>query len=129
MPWRNCGLSLNHGPPLKATFWEPGNPLLDQGILGLIERYVASAGQLPEWVQYLRAHRAEAKQEENGAPKEKAHREEAGQKKEEEDINPFVSGGCNQMAEPQHPHMATLIRATKAILAYVAVNWPGVKMT
>ncbi len=27
------------------------------------------------------------------------------------------------MAEPQHPHMATLIRAMTAILGYAAVNW------
>ena len=27
------------------------------------------------------------------------------------------------MAEPQHPHTATPIRAMKAILGYAAVNW------
>ena len=80
MPWTNCGLLLNHVPPLKATIGSRAS-LLAQDILDLIERYVAisSAGQLPEWVQYLRAHREEAKQEEDGAPRKKAHREEAGQ--------------------------------------------------
>ena len=70
------------------------------------------------------AHRAEAKQEGNGAPKNKAHRGEAGQRNEEEERNPFVGGGCNQIAELPHPRVATLIRATKAILGYAAVNWP-----
>ena len=48
----------------KGHYWEQGNPLLSQDILDLIERYVAisSAEQLPEWAQYLRAHREEAKQ-------------------------------------------------------------------
>jgi hypothetical protein len=46
--------------------------------LDLIEKYAVSTRQLPEWVQDLRAHREEAKQEEDGAPKKKAHREEAG---------------------------------------------------
>ena len=73
----------------KGHYWEPGNPPPDQDILDLIQLYAVSAGQLPEWVQYLRAHRAEAKQEENGAPNKKAHREEA-REEEEEDISPCL---------------------------------------
>ena len=46
----------------KGHYWEPGNPLPDQNILDLIERYAVSTGQLPERVQYQRAHRGEAKQ-------------------------------------------------------------------
>ena len=53
----------------KGHYWEPGNPLLDQDILDLIEQYAVSARQLPEWVQDLRAYREEAKQEEDGASK------------------------------------------------------------
>ena len=82
MPWTNCGLLMNHGPPLKATIGSRASLFIaqDKDILDLIERYAAisSAGQLPEWVQYLRAHREQAKQEE-GAPRKKAHREEAKQ--------------------------------------------------
>ena len=68
----------------KAHYWEQGKPLREQDVLDLIERYVviSSAGQLPEWVQDLRAHREEAKQEEDGAPRKKSHREEAGQEEE-----------------------------------------------
>jgi hypothetical protein len=73
----------------KGHYWEPGNPLPDQDILDLIEHYAVSARQLPEWVQYLRAHREEAKQEEDGAPKKTAHREE--------EINPFVNGEYQQI--------------------------------
>ena len=45
----------------KGHDWEPGNPVPDQDILNLIERYAVSAGKLPEWVQYLMVYRAEAK--------------------------------------------------------------------
>ena len=60
----------------KGHYWEQGKPLPAQDILDLIERYAAisSARQLPEWVQYLRAHREEAKQEEDGAPQKKGSR-------------------------------------------------------
>ena len=79
MPWTNCGLLLHHGPPLRPLLGAR-KPLPAQDILDLIERYAAisSARQLPEWVHDLRAHREEAKQEE-GAPRKKAHREEAWQ--------------------------------------------------
>ena len=29
-----------------------------------------------------------------------------------------------KVAEPQHPHMATLIKAMQAVLGYTPVNWP-----
>ncbi len=72
-------------------------------------------------MQYLSAHREEAKQEEDGAPNKKAHREKAGQ--EEEEIHSFVGWEYPKLAEHQHPHMATLIRVMKAILGYTPVKW------
>ena len=49
--------------------------------MDLIEQYVeiSSAWELPEWARDLRAHREEAKQEEEGGPWRRAHREEAEQ--------------------------------------------------
>ena len=55
-----------------------------------------STRQIREWVKDLRAHTEEAKQEEDGAPKKKAHREEARQYNKEKESNPFVSGGVNE---------------------------------
>ena len=73
-------LVLESWTTTKGLYWEPGTPLLDQDILDLIEQYVASARQLPEWAQDLRAHREEAKHEEDGAPK-KAHRKGPGKRR------------------------------------------------
>ena len=37
---------------------------------------------------------------------------------------PVWGGGYQRLAEPQHPHMATLVRAMKKNLGYAAVKWP-----
>ena len=53
--------------------------------MDLIEQYVeiSSAWELPEWVRDLRAHREEAKQEEEGGPWRRARREEAEQEEQQ----------------------------------------------
>ena len=85
MPWRNCDLPLSHGQSLKGHYWEQGTPLPDQAVLDLIGQYVeiSSAWELPEWVRDLRAHREEAKQEEEGGPWRRAHREKADQEEQQ----------------------------------------------
>ena len=66
---------------------EQGTPLPDQDVLDLIEQYVeiSSAWELPELVCDLRAHREEAKQEEEGGPWRRAHREEAEQEEQQDE--------------------------------------------
>ena len=63
----------------KGHYWEQGTP--NQDVLDLIEQYVeiSSAWELAEWVRYLRAHREEAKQEEEGGPWRRPPRVEAEQ--------------------------------------------------
>ena len=138
----------------KGHSWAQEEPLPDQEVLDLIERYAAlsSPSQLPEWVRDLRAHRKEGpprkrarREEEEEEWEEKAHElEEVGyadeeskeaewedwesQESEEEDDNPFVD--CDKpsqkVAETElDERMALLILAMQAILGYTALTWPN----
>ena len=139
---------------IKGHYWEQGTPLPDQDVLDLIEQYVeiSSAWELPAWVRDLRAHREEAKQEEEGGPWRRAHREEAEQEEQQDEEARQVAeeeqevdqggtgqkvavaeeeqeadqGGTGQkVAEPAHDaHMALLVPAMKAILGYTELTCP-----